>query len=77
MLPRLITSQVQGALRRQAAVALLVPRQVGNTTLALQIGEASDALYLDLEDSDDRSRLDNLSHYFARDDDRAPAMTST
>ena len=57
MIPRLATFDVENALRRQAAVALIGPRQVGKTTLALAIGEARDALYLDLEDRDDRNRL--------------------
>ena len=70
MLPRLATRQVQEALGRQAAVALLGPRQVGKTTLALQIGEASDALYLDLEDSDDRRRLDNAVLFLENVQDR-------
>ncbi len=33
MIPRLILPQVDDALRRQAAVALIGPRQVGKTTL--------------------------------------------
>lgn len=70
MLPRLVTSQVEGALRRQAAVALIGPRQVGKTTLALEIGNLRDALYLDLEDSDDRSRLDNPVLFLENAEDR-------
>jgi hypothetical protein len=30
------------------------PRQIGETTLALEIGQVHDALYLNLEDRDDR-----------------------
>ena len=36
---------------------LIGPRQVGKTTLALEIGQARGGLYLDLEDADDRARL--------------------
>ena len=57
MIPRLATQDIEDALRRQAAVALVGPRQVGKTTLAMEIGRARDALYLDLEDRDDRDRL--------------------
>ena len=57
MIPRIITSDLERALRRQAAVALIGPRQVGKTTLALEIARSRDALYLDLEDRDDRNRL--------------------
>lgn len=45
------------ALGRQAAVALVGPRQVGKTTLALDIAGKSDALYLDLETRADRAKL--------------------
>ncbi len=45
------------ALDRQAAVGLIGPRQVGKTTLALEIAERRDALYLDLESSTDRAKL--------------------
>ena len=57
MIPRIITSDVERALGRQTAVALIGPRQVGKTTLALEIARSRDALYLDLEDRDDRNRL--------------------
>ena len=57
MIPRIITPDVERALNRQAAVALIGPRQVGKTTLALEIARSRDALYLDLEDRDDRNRL--------------------
>ncbi len=70
MLPRLITPQVEQALKRQAAVALIGPRQVGKTTLALQIGERRDAVYLDLEDSDDRSRLASAALFFEHVEER-------
>jgi predicted AAA+ superfamily ATPase len=59
MIERLITKETEDALRRQAAVAIIGPRQVGKTTLALKIGETHDALYLDLEDKDDRNKLEN------------------
>ena len=57
MLSRLAARDVESALSRQAAVLLIGPRQVGKTTLALEIGRSRDALYLDLEDRDDRNRL--------------------
>ena len=51
------SKEVEAALQRQAAVALIGPRQAGKTTLALKIGESHDAIYLDLEDMNDRTRL--------------------
>ena len=70
MIPRLITSSVEISLDRQAAVALIGPRQVGKTTLALHIGRSRNALYLDLEDRDDRERLSNPVLYFENAADR-------
>ena len=57
MIERRIKQQITEALDRQAAVALVGPRQVGKTTLAQEIGEDRGALYLDLEDSEDRGKL--------------------
>lgn len=57
-------SKLKDALGRQAAVALLGPRQVGKTTLAYQIAEASDAIYLDLENPEDRQKLERADAYF-------------
>jgi predicted AAA+ superfamily ATPase len=59
MLPRYATESIEEALSRQAAVALIGPRQVGKTTLALEIGKKYDAVYLDLEDQRDRNKLQN------------------
>ncbi|WP_287962969.1 AAA family ATPase, partial [Alcanivorax sp.] len=39
------------------AVVLLGPRQVGKTTLAMEVARERDALYLDLESESDRARL--------------------
>ena len=47
LIQRQVSSIVQSALNRQAAVALIGPRQVGKTTLARMIGEPRNALYLD------------------------------
>jgi hypothetical protein len=70
MIPRLVAADVEKALARQAAVALIGPRQVGKTTLALAIGEERDALYLDLEDREDRNRLTNPVLFLESVDDR-------
>lgn len=70
MINRQITSAVEDALVRQAAVALIGPRQVGKTTLALALGQARNALYLDLEDRDDRNRLSNPALFFEAAEDR-------
>lgn len=48
---------VNEALSRQAAVALIGPRQIGKTTLSLTISENVPSLYLDLESLEDRTKL--------------------
>jgi hypothetical protein len=70
MLSRIILQEVESALVRQAAVALVGPRQVGKTTLALEIGQAQDALYLDLENADDRERLKDPVLFLESQEDR-------
>ncbi len=70
MISRLATEEVNTALKRQAAVALIGPRQVGKTTLALEIGEGQDAVYLDLEDRDDRHRLASPTLFLESVEDR-------
>ena len=57
MLDRIVSFSVNNSLERQAAVALIGPRQIGKTTLALQIANNLDATYLDLEDPADRAKL--------------------
>jgi len=57
MIARRIKQHVTEALDRQAAVALIGPRQVGKTTLAQDIADEKGALYLDLEDRSEREKL--------------------
>ena len=64
MLSRNLQEEVLAALKRQAAVALVGPRQVGKTTLALHIGQQFDSIYLDLENPEDRRRLDHPRLFF-------------
>ena len=70
MIPRIAARDVESALERQAAAALIGPRQVGKTTLALEIGRARGALYLDLEDRADRDKLADPALFLDRFDDR-------
>lgn len=57
MIRRRIHHTVHDALNRQAAVALIGPHQVGKTTLALEIADSEDSIYLDLEAAADRDKL--------------------
>ncbi|MDP6952297.1 MAG: AAA family ATPase, partial [Alphaproteobacteria bacterium] len=70
MIQRSALEKIQTALSRQAAVALLGPRQVGKTTLALEIAEQSDALYLDLETRADRAKLEEPALFLNEYEDR-------
>ncbi|MBV9949241.1 MAG: ATP-binding protein [Myxococcales bacterium] len=70
MIPRRALHTVQAALNRQAAVALLGPRQVGKTTLALALAEQTGALYLDLEAREDREKLSDPALFLRGYEDR-------
>lgn len=67
MISRRIHGLVLEALERQAAVAIIGPRQVGKTTLALHLAHGRKALYLDLESREDRAKLEEpaafLNHF--------------
>ncbi len=70
MIDRKIESQLRAALRRQAAVALIGPRQVGKTTLALKLGETLPSVYLDLESPQDIAKLSDPELFFERHRDK-------
>lgn len=70
MLERKTLEVVRQALARQAAVALIGPRQVGKTTLALQIVQQQNALYLDLEDTQERAKLSDPAAFLSAYEDR-------
>ena len=69
MVPRRITGRLIDLLRHYPAVGLLGPRQVGKTTLALEIAGHRPSIYLDLESTADRARLADPEHYFADHED--------
>jgi predicted AAA+ superfamily ATPase len=70
MITRLQNVHVTEALDREAAVALIGPRQVGKTTLALSIAEERPSVYLDLEASADRAKLSDPVAYLAQHKDK-------
>jgi len=70
MFTRKVENTVLQALARQAAVALLGPRQVGKTTLAQQIGARQNAMYLDLEDPQDRAKFSEPASFLEAFEDR-------
>jgi predicted AAA+ superfamily ATPase len=65
MIERRVASRITTLLEESPAVALIGPRQAGKTTLALEIAESRDAVYLDLESASDRARLSEPELYLA------------
>lgn len=65
MIDRRIRAEVMSLLAAAPAVALTGPRQVGKTTLAIEIAQTRPAIYLDLESEADRARLAEPQLYFA------------
>lgn len=70
MVPRLQTAEIVAALDREAAVALIGPRQVGKTTLALELAKERPSIYLDLESREDRARLSDAASYLGIHSDK-------
>jgi predicted AAA+ superfamily ATPase len=70
MLTRRLEAQIRADLEAQAAVALLGPRQVGKTTLAHALGDATPSIYLDLEDPADRDKLADPALYLQAHEDK-------
>lgn len=69
MIKRRIHNQLVESLRHNPAVGLLGPRQVGKTTLALEIGKMRPSLYIDLESPSARAKLANPESYLAEHED--------
>lgn len=65
MIPRHLYPRLLRALEFNPAVGLLGPRQVGKTTLALEVGRTRPSIYLDLESPSDRAKLDDPEGYLA------------
>ena len=70
MITRFLYSSLADAVAGSPAVALLGPRQVGKTTLALEVGQSLNALYLDLESEQDRAKLAQPELYLSDHQDK-------
>lgn len=68
MIKRVMEQTVRSALEAFPVVALLGPRQVGKTTLALAVAGSSEraSLYLDLERDSDRNKLTDAELYLSQ-----------
>jgi hypothetical protein len=69
-IPRQLTQQLSAALDRTPAVVLTGPRQVGKTTLALDVGEKYQAIYLDLERPADLAKVQDFEQFCKANIDR-------
>lgn len=70
MIDRSVQKSVERLLGQQPAVALLGPRQIGKTTMALAIAAEQNALYLDLEDPADLAKITDPDFFFGIHNDR-------
>ena len=70
MFKRSLIPRLQDSIAHTPAVALLGPRQVGKTTLALEVGQGFNALYIDLESERDRAKLAQPELYLADHQDK-------
>lgn len=66
MISRRLKAKIEEVLLRSASIALIGPRQVGKTTLALEVAEKMPSVYLDLEDPLDLAKVRDIT-LFHRD----------
>jgi len=66
MFDRLLLSHVRDLLGRHPAVGLLGPRQIGKTTLALELCRERASVYVDLESPSDAAKLAEPEMFFER-----------
>jgi uncharacterized protein len=70
MIQRRLETKVKQALAENPAVALLGPRQVGKTTLALGLAESVPSVYLDLENRLDLQKVRDIESFYANNSDK-------
>ncbi len=70
MIARRIKLDLCTLLEESSVVALLGPRQVGKTTLAMEVGSDQDAHYVDLESSSGRARMSDPAAYLGEHRER-------
>ena len=70
MFVRSLLPHVRDLLTRHAAVGLLGPRQIGKTTLALELGKERDSVYVDLESPSDAAKLTEPEMFLERVEDK-------
>jgi predicted AAA+ superfamily ATPase len=74
MIVRRIENKIRRTLERSPSVALMGPRQVGKTTIALNISETIPAVYVDLEDSTDLEKVRDITAFHAENREKLIIM---
>lgn len=74
MIPRITYRDIEKALAREAAVALIGARQVGKTTLAHEVAAGRPSVYLDLENPADREKLSDPHSFFTYHHDKLAVL---
>jgi predicted AAA+ superfamily ATPase len=64
MIKRRLSKQLKEALNENASVALLGPRQVGKTTLAMQLLSKGKSVYIDLENDLDKRKVEDFHTFY-------------
>lgn len=70
MIQRRLETHIKETLQRSPSVALLGPRQVGKTTIALKLAETTPYVYLDLENRLDLQKVKDIDSYHAGNSDK-------
>ena len=70
MIKRRVEKKIIKTLQRSPSVALMGPRQVGKTTLALDVAEGIASIYLDLEDQLDLQKVSDFAAFHAENNDK-------
>src|SRR6201991_103556 len=70
MISRRLESRIKEALKRSSSVALMGPRQVGKTTIALNISETTPSVYLDLESRIDLQKVQDIEAFHIENSDK-------
>ena len=70
MIKRQLENTIRSTLKERPAVALMGPRQVGKTTLALDIAKTIPSVYLDLENRIDLQKAQDIEAFHAENSDR-------
>jgi predicted AAA+ superfamily ATPase len=63
MIDRLIENKIKEALQRSPSVALMGPRQIGKTTIAINISASTPSIYLDLENRLDLQKVNDIHSF--------------